>query len=122
MNAREAAQALAALGQPTRLAALRLLARAGEGGMAAGEIAVALGVPPPTLSHHLGLLERAGLLESLRDQRHIFYRVAGTGTRGLVAFLIDDLLHGHPEFSGAEVRDPGTNRWGRARPGTTRIR
>ncbi|MCB1882379.1 MAG: winged helix-turn-helix transcriptional regulator [Geminicoccaceae bacterium] len=124
MNETDAVRALAALGQPTRLSALRLLAQTGGGGMAAGEIAAALGVPASTLSHHLGLLEGAGLVESLRDQRHIFYRVAASGTRGLLAFLINDLLHGQSELAGAEVRRSASARWDRPRqrPRGTRTR
>ena len=53
MNADTVVAALAALAQETRLGLFRLLVEAGPAGLAAGTIAEALGVAPPTLSFHL---------------------------------------------------------------------
>ena len=53
--------------------AFRLLVRAGPGGVAAGEIARALGVPAATMSFHLAHLARAGLASQSRDGRSIIY-------------------------------------------------
>lgn len=39
--------------------------------MAVGEIQEALGIPAPTLSHHLDQLRRAGLVEARRHERFI---------------------------------------------------
>jgi ArsR family transcriptional regulator len=89
--------ALAALGQPTRLEIFRLLMRREPDGLAAGAIADAVGCPQNTLSSHLGILARAGLLRGTRDGRSIVYRADVEGMRALVCFLITDCCDGHPE-------------------------
>jgi ArsR family transcriptional regulator len=90
--------ALAALGQPTRLEIFRLLMRREPRGLAAGTIADAIGCPHNTLSSHLGILARAGLVRGTRDGRSIVYRADVEGMRALVAFLITDCCEGHPEI------------------------
>lgn len=65
---------LSALGHEARVAVFRLLAAAGEAGMAAGALAAALGVPPSTLSFHLKDLRTAGLVDARRQGRSIIYR------------------------------------------------
>ncbi len=69
---RMAAQ-LQALGQPTRLAAMRMLARHRPFGLPAGDIARLLAVPHNTLSTHLATLEEEGLVRSRREGRSIIY-------------------------------------------------
>jgi DNA-binding transcriptional ArsR family regulator len=54
--------ALAALAQEHRLEVYRLLVQAGPDGMAAGEVASAIGIAPNTLSFHLDRLRHAGLV------------------------------------------------------------
>jgi DNA-binding transcriptional ArsR family regulator len=100
MHALESFQALA---QETRLAALRLLVQAGPNGLAAGVIAERLGVQPSTLSTHLGILERAGLVSSRREARHIFYAAQYEGLRRLISFLMEDCCQGRPEICGGLV-------------------
>ena len=97
ISAPHALAALAALGQPTRLAIFRLLMRRGPHGLAAGAIADAVGCPHNTLSSHLGILARSGLVRGTRDGRSIVYRADVDGMRALVAFLITDCCDGHPE-------------------------
>jgi DNA-binding transcriptional ArsR family regulator len=58
MESKDAAAGFAVLAQETRLNLIRLLASRGSSGMAAGEVAAALKVPPSTLSFHLGALEQ----------------------------------------------------------------
>lgn len=98
MELHDAVSALAALSQPTRLAAFRRLIPAGAAGEPAGQIAGALGVPAPTLSFHLKELERAGLLEQRRDGRNVIYAVNFAGMRALLEFLMRDCCRGHPEI------------------------
>ena len=100
-----ALRALSALAQETRLRVFRLLVRRGPSGLAAGDIADTLGVSPSTLSTHLGILERAGLVRSWRVQRHIFYAAHIDGTRRLLTFLTEDCCQGRPEICGGLV-DP----------------
>src|SRR3546814_1781505 len=69
-----AVEALGGLSHDTRLSVFRMLVKAGPEGLIAGAIAQAANVPPSTMSHHLGILERAGLVESERESRLIHYR------------------------------------------------
>lgn len=100
MELNAATDALAALAQESRLAAFRLLVRSGVAGMPAGDIAQALGIPHNTLSTHLAILTRAGLLRSQRDGRSIIYSVDFDGTRALLGFLIEDCCQGAPDVCG----------------------
>ncbi|MEA1647877.1 metalloregulator ArsR/SmtB family transcription factor [Nitrospirillum sp. BR 11164] len=106
MEPKAAIDAFAALAQETRLSVFRLLVQAGPGGLPAGDVAARVGVPASTLSHHLGLLERAGLLRSWRVQRQIFYATDYEGTRRLLAFLMKDCCQGLPELCGTNIADP----------------
>lgn len=69
MEIPELAACLEKLGHPTRLAAFRLLVRAGRDGLPVGDIQAHLGVPASTLSHHLAHLVAAGLLRQTREGR-----------------------------------------------------
>ena len=96
----DAIGALAALAQETRLAVFRLLIKVGPNGLPAGKVAARVGVPPATLSFHLGQLERAGLIRSRRQSRSIIYAADIEGTRRLIAFLTEDCCQGQPEICG----------------------
>ena len=87
---------LSALAQETRLDLLRLLFSRGASGMAAGEIASQLGVPPSTLSFHLTAMEREGLLVATRHGRRIVYAVRLIGMRDLLGFLTETCCAGQP--------------------------
>jgi DNA-binding transcriptional ArsR family regulator len=90
--------ALGALAQGTRLEVFRLLVRHEPGGMAAGEIARQLGVPQNTMSAHLAILARAGIVRSERHSRSIIYRADLDGLRALTLFLVKDCCAGSPEL------------------------
>lgn len=98
MDFKAALEALAALGQETRLEVFRLLIRAGADGMAAGEIALRLGAVQNTLSAHLKILDHAGLIRAERQGRSIRYFADLTGMRDLLAFLMEDCCNGAPEL------------------------
>ena len=102
-----AISALAALAQPTRLAIFRLLIKHEPIGITAGVIAETVGAPHNTLSSHLAILVRAGLLRSSRDGRTIVYRSDVEGMRSLISFLINDCCNGHPELCGLLGLEPG---------------
>jgi DNA-binding transcriptional ArsR family regulator len=93
-----APHALAALGQPTRLEVFRLLMRKEPEGLPAGAIAEAIGCPHNTLSTHLSILARSGLVKGTRDGRSIVYRADVEGIRALIAFMVTDCCEGHPEL------------------------
>jgi DNA-binding transcriptional ArsR family regulator len=96
MEADSAVNALSALAHPGRLEIFRLLVRAGDGGMAAGDIARAADILPNTLSTNLNILSNAGLVASQRDGRSIIYRAAYDRMRDLLVFLTEDCCAGNP--------------------------
>jgi DNA-binding transcriptional ArsR family regulator len=98
MESPTAVEALSALASPSRLAAFRLLVKAGPAGLAAGDLARGVGVPPSTLSSHLTLLGHAGLVSSRREGRSIIYAADYDGMRALLGFLIEDCCAGAPEI------------------------
>ena len=108
MKNRRAVRRLAALANEHRLAAFRLLVRAGPQGRAAGEIAAALGLAPSSLSFHVAALAEAGLVHSVREGRSIRYRVAVDGFRELLDFLTADCCEGRPELC-LEFRTPSAS-------------
>ena len=89
---------LAALAQDTRLEVFRFLVKREPGGVAAGEIARHLAVPHNTMSSHLGVLARAGLIIAERHSRSIVYRVNLDRVRELVTFVLQDCCGGRPEI------------------------
>ena len=93
----EAAAALNALSQPSRLQTFRLLVSSKEP-ICAGDLADQLSLPKPTLSFHLKELQHAGLIESHREGRSIYYSIRGDGMRDLLAFLVEDCCQGRPEL------------------------
>ncbi|MDE0704728.1 MAG: metalloregulator ArsR/SmtB family transcription factor [Rhodospirillaceae bacterium] len=95
MEINSATEAFAALSQETRLRTFRLLVRAGPAGLPAGEIARTLDTAPSTLSTHLGLLQRAGLVSSERRSRQVVYRADFDGAGALMRFLMEDCCKGH---------------------------
>ncbi len=101
MESNIAIDAFGALAQATRLEAFRRLVRAGPEGLPAGAIARALEIPANTLSSHLAILERAGLVTSRREGRLVYYAAAFERARDLIGFLIDDCCAGHPEMCDA---------------------
>ncbi len=70
----EAIAALAALAQNTRLDTFRLLVTREPEGVPAGELARLMAVPQNTMSAHLSILARAGLVTAERRSRSIIYR------------------------------------------------
>jgi DNA-binding transcriptional ArsR family regulator len=88
---------LSALAHDGRLG-LRLLIKAGPEGMAAGDVAVRLKMPPSSLSTNLLLLSNAGLVSSRRDGRSIVYLADYGAMRDLLGFLIEDCCNGSSEI------------------------
>jgi Predicted transcriptional regulators len=105
MEMNDAISALAALAQQTRLEVFRMLVQAGPSGLMAGEIAAAMETPASTMSHHLGGLERAGLIRSAHKGRSIIYSADYEAIRRLLAFLTDDCCGGRPEVCGTGLSE-----------------
>lgn len=98
MTSADAISALAALAQATRLDTFRRLVAAGPDGIAAGELARAVGVPPNTMSAHLSTLANSGLVRGERQSRSIIYRADLDGFRALTRYLLQDCCGGRPEI------------------------
>ena len=90
MKTTDAVRALAALAQETRLSIFRLLVEAGPTGLAAGEIALAVGASPANLSFHLKELAHAGLVRSKQDGRFVFYSAHYEHMNQLLGYLTDN--------------------------------
>ena len=97
METEEAALALAALSQTTRLEAFRTLVRHEPDGLAAGDLARLLEVPQNTLSAHISVLSRARLVSFERQSRSIIYRANLGAFREVAFFLLRDCCGGRPE-------------------------
>ena len=94
MKQSRAIDALSALSHETRLDVFRLLVQEGPSGLAAGEIAKRLGTLQNTMSAHLGVLSRAGLVRGVRDGRVIRYRADYDAMRSLIHYLLEDCCAG----------------------------
>lgn len=105
MESDTAILALAALAQPTRLETFRLLVRHEPEGLAAGEVARALSVPQNTLSSHLSVLARAGLVTSERHGTTITYRADLHRLRAVVGFVLKDCCGGRAEICAPLIAD-----------------
>ena len=101
-NSREAnaIEGFGSLAQATRLAAVRHLLAVHPQSLPAGEIARLCEVPHNTMSTHLGILSRAGLISVEKEGRSMNYRADVDGFRDLLEFLSRDCCNGRPELCG----------------------
>jgi len=109
MEDQDAVRALGALAQEDRLAAFRLLMVEGPKGLPSGMIAEKLDIQPTRMSFHLTTLERAGLLTTCREGRHILYAVDYQRMRALLMFLMEDCCGNNPAvccFSSDDIQLP----------------
>ena len=98
--------ALAALAQGNRLDVFRLLVKAGHSGLAAGQIATALGLPPNPLSFHFDRLRQAGLVTVRRASRSMIYAARFDTMNELVAFLTENCCAGVADDCGRSCSAP----------------
>lgn len=70
-DAKKVAGMLAAVGEPTRMLILYRLA---EGPHHVGKLAELIGIPMVNMSHHLGVMRQAGLLDDEKDGRRVVYK------------------------------------------------
>lgn len=96
MKSNDALAALKALAHEHRLHLFRLLVQAGDAGMAVGELAEATGLAGATLTNHLHILRRAGLVTDERRGRVIQCRANYPTMNGLLGFLTENCCAGSP--------------------------
>ena len=104
MESDDAILVLAALAQPTRLEVFRLLVKHEPEGLAAGDIARALTVPQNTMSAHLSILSRAGLVSAQRFSRSIVYRADLERFQTVMLYMLKDCCDGWPEICAPVVK------------------
>ncbi len=98
-----AIEAFAALAQESRMTIFRALVRETPRGLPVGEISRKLKIVPSTLSGHLAVLKRAGLLKSTRHQREIHYAANLDCMGDLVRFMLENCCDGQVENCGEIV-------------------
>ncbi len=84
MTEEDRIEALKALGHKARLA---ILAELTAGEMNVSEIEARTGIAQPGLSQQLAVLRQAGLVETRRHAKAVFYRIDGAAMAGHAAFL-----------------------------------
>ena len=80
-----------ALDDPTRRRILDLL---GERDLSAGALANAFHLGKPTVSHHLALLRRAGLVSSRKEGQSVVYRLEGTVLDECLGWVLNLIARG----------------------------
>ena len=112
MKSKDALACLAALAQEHRLNLFRLLVQAGEEGMAVGELAAATGLAGATLTSHLHVLRRAGMVNDERRGRVIQCRASYRQMNGLLGFLTENCCAGSALSAGCApiVCKPGRSK------------
>jgi DNA-binding transcriptional ArsR family regulator len=98
------AQALQALGDPTRRAVLEELR---DGPRAVGEIAAALPVSRPAVSQHLRVLKEAGLVAERQNGTRHLYRVDPDGLAELREYLEAFWAEALASFKAAAEKEEG---------------
>jgi DNA-binding transcriptional ArsR family regulator len=94
-----------ALGDPTRLRILGLLQAGGE--LSAGELTRRLAQPQPKVSNHLACLRWCGFVDTRRDHRVVYYRLAGDRVAAMLE-LANGLLDDNADHVAACCRIPET--------------
>lgn len=90
MNLERTADRLEALGNATRLGIYRLLVRAGDDGLAVGEVHTRTGIPRSTLSHHLHRLTGVGLVSQERRATTLICRANYAVMNETLSFLVSE--------------------------------
>lgn len=80
----DAAECLRTLAHPHRLRMVQMLL---QGEFTVGELAEACGIPSHMASEHLRLMQRCGLLDSRKESRCVYYRVADPHLQEIMACI-----------------------------------
>jgi DNA-binding transcriptional ArsR family regulator len=82
---RQAERLFGAVGEPNRIKILLLLSKRE---MCVCELESALGLPQPTISHHLSLLEKTDLVQRYKRERWVFYKLLDSPVTDLLRGLV----------------------------------
>jgi DNA-binding transcriptional ArsR family regulator len=107
MEGQQAVKALGAIAHDHRLAIYRLLVEQGPDGIAAGQIAERLGMPPSTLTFHLQQLLHAALVTQRRLGRQLIYAADFATMNALLSYLTENCCGCGPAAC-APVCNPAT--------------
>lgn len=77
------------ISDPTRLKILWLLSHYE---LCVNNIAIGINMSAPAVSHHLKLLKQSQLIDSKRDGKEIYYKIASSKEARLVHKAVDDIL------------------------------
>lgn len=80
---------LSALADPVRIQMLSILASSATGEVCACDFVEPIGKAQPTVSHHLKVLNEAGLVTGDKRGRWIWYRLAPGALDDIVRTLVD---------------------------------
>jgi DNA-binding transcriptional ArsR family regulator len=94
LSENQAAEGLAALGNPHRLRLFRLLVRAGPDGLNISDLQRLLDLPASTLAHHLAKLTQAGLVSQEKRGREVICTAHYDTMNGLLSYLTDQCCSG----------------------------
>lgn len=97
MKTAQVIEALGALAHEHRLTAYRLLVEQGPQGLPAGTIAERVRLLPSSLTFHLQVLHRAGLILKRREGRQLFYSADFEAMNSLVGYLTENCCAGSGE-------------------------
>ena len=85
-----AAQGFSAMGSQSRLEVLQVLVRAGNAGLAVGDIQQRTGIPASTLAHHLKFLSAADLILQDKQGRSIINRANFDLLQSLAEYILQE--------------------------------
>ena len=85
-----AAQRFSAMGSQSRLEVLQVLVRAGNAGLAVGDIQQRTGIPASTLAHHLKFLSAADLILQDKQGRSIINRANFDLLQSLAEYILQE--------------------------------
>ena len=89
-DAERIARSLRALADPTRVQLLALIVESPDARRSVTELADALGLTQPTVSHHLRVMADEGLVDRSQDGRLAWYSIAPTRMTEVVEAMRDD--------------------------------
>ena len=104
MEMETAIDAFAALAQESRMAIYRLLVKEEPHGLPVGEVSRRLDIVPSTLSGHLSVLKRSGLVKATRHSTEIYYSANLDAIGNLVRFMLEDCCDSKVENCGDIAR------------------